>query len=584
MREAYNRPVRRLAPYLICLALAIPVALVATEVIQYSRNSLLENGRWVSVKPMMQIRILGARHFVFTRRALNRNRLDLSTWFGFHEVYLNRLLRLGSVEFDFRLDEGAHLTSVVGRTPKGFLGVRFSRHETFPTMLFRADRAGAFEETRPVGGIDLDHQWHRARLAFIDGLLEISLDGIRVASFEAADSGDQIIGFRGGLERTEVDNVIVRDAEERLLLKEGFRNRRGAWGVLATAVAILWLLLLGVRQLASRRERQSGDVRPEYWVGLTAFVLSVLAALFLVFDLYVWSSGYYYDLAGPVPAEWAGATRHRLETLRQRVFGIEVRHRTRPSRSAPELVGPLKRVRRSLTKWDLVTPYHPAPVAYSSAAPGSPRQVEESRILEVAAAETIRIAFIGTSQTAGVGAEVLTDTLVARIHRQLSTRIPSDIELWVVNFAIPGSSSGPLLTSYTERWAALQPDLLVAILSFNDRDLKTFDVNMRAFVEFIDSKGAQILLVLEPAFLNKSKRAPLSQRHDVLRSIGRSMETPVLDLQAYMDDPAVYDSGFLWWDRVHMTSYAQDLAATWLTDQILPYLEAVLAERELDPF
>ena len=115
---------------------------------------------------------------------------------------------------------------------------------------------------------------------------------------------------------------------------------------------------------------------------------------------------------------------------------------------------------------------------------------------------------------------------------------------------------------------------MVVNLSYNDRDAEEFDRNMRTLVELNESLGTETLFVLEAASLEKRDIAGLKQRHDVLRAVASSADLSVLDLYAYMNDSAIYDSGFLWWDQVHMTSYAQDLAATWLAEQIRPHLPA----------
>ena len=51
---------------------------------------------------------------------------------------------------------------------------------------------------------------------------------------------------------------------------------------------------------------------------------------------------------------------------------------------------------------------------------------------------------------------------------------------------------------------------------------------------------------------------------------------PVLDLHGHLSAPEVVDSGFLWWDYVHLSSYGHRRAAEWLAPQLLPELRALL--------
>jgi hypothetical protein len=49
-----------------------------------------------------------------------------------------------------------------------------------------------------------------------------------------------------------------------------------------------------------------------------------------------------------------------------------------------------------------------------------------------------------------------------------------------------------------------------------------------------------------------------------VRNVAGEFDAPVFDLYSYLNSDDVYDSGFLWWDSVHLSSYGQDLAAQWL--------------------
>ena len=87
---------------------------------------------------------------------------------------------------------------------------------------------------------------------------------------------------------------------------------------------------------------------------------------------------------------------------------------------------------------------------------------------------TIRVAFLGTSQTWGSGAERISETFVARCHGLLAQAL-GDISVETYNFSISGSNSTELLGKYAESWRFSQPDLLVINLSTNDRKSRYFD-------------------------------------------------------------------------------------------------------------
>ena len=54
------------------------------------------------------------------------------------------------------------------------------------------------------------------------------------------------------------------------------------------------------------------------------------------------------------------------------------------------------------------------------------------------------------------------------------------------------------------------------------------------------------------------------EKHESLEKVGAEYSIPLLDLHEFMAEPAIYDSGLIWWDQVHFTQYGHDLAAKFL--------------------
>ena len=48
----------------------------------------------------------------------------------------------------------------------------------------------------------------------------------------------------------------------------------------------------------------------------------------------------------------------------------------------------------------------------------------------------------------------------------------------------------------------------------------------------------------------------------------------LFDLNGYLAQPDVYDSGILWWDMIHLTSYGQHLAAELIARDIVDNIKA----------
>ncbi|HEY6364202.1 MAG TPA: SGNH/GDSL hydrolase family protein, partial [Candidatus Binatia bacterium] len=180
---------------------------------------------------------------------------------------------------------------------------------------------------------------------------------------------------------------------------------------------------------------------------------------------------------------------------------------------------------------------------------------------------TIRVAFVGTSQTYGAGAERISETFVARCHGLLAEAL-GDISVETYNFSISGSNSTELLGKYAESWRFAQPDLLVINLSTNDRHADTLTANLRTLVDQTRSIGSRVAFLLEPN-ATEVDHEPLQRKHSSIQRLGQELRVPVWNLDGYLSSDPVYDSGLMWWDKVHLTSYGHGVVAEWLAPQML---------------
>jgi lysophospholipase L1-like esterase len=173
-----------------------------------------------------------------------------------------------------------------------------------------------------------------------------------------------------------------------------------------------------------------------------------------------------------------------------------------------------------------------------------------------------RILMVGSSQTWGAGAAREQDTFVRRTEDLLN----SEGKLFeCINAGISGSYSRELLEIFREEWLALEPSIVVIDLSTNDEDGVAFAAALDEFATIDEQHDIDTILVLEP---NSAEAAPRSLRfHPTMREVGSRHYIAVLDLQEYLAEHR--DSGILWWDVVHPTSYGHQLIANRLAPAIL---------------
>jgi lysophospholipase L1-like esterase len=259
----------------------------------------------------------------------------------------------------------------------------------------------------------------------------------------------------------------------------------------------------------------------------------------------------------------------RVESLRSRIFRVEVGPWGLPIRKAFRIPEAL---RRSITRWDGVPLSGKGGIARFVEPTLEPVLLGDRDFpgLREKTGRTLRVGFLGTSQTYGSGAETISDTFVAGTHVRLAAAL-RDTVLEFYDFSIPGTTSGELTDRFMELWRISRPDLLVVNLSHNDSDAKVLTGNLRVLALEMKREGGEIVFVLEANTIERDGQH-LSARHAAVRKLGDELGVPVWDLHGYLSGDGIYDSGVLWWDEVHLTSYGQRLTADWLADRLFPLL------------
>jgi lysophospholipase L1-like esterase len=337
-------------------------------------------------------------------------------------------------------------------------------------------------------------------------------------------------------------------------------------------VAVISLLLIGLTTIPllrrhSPNEFKLGVFRCLMGLGVAVMVLSLLFG----FDYFFWSSRYPYKDYLPGGAH-AFAVTVQFEALRQKLFLY------------PKGVNafPLdEELSAAITRWDgdhrldggrfhLGKPIIFIDIVrYTREHPMVPEFLDEGQVraLPPKADRTIRVAFLGTSQTYGIGAERISETFVARCHGLLAQAL-GDISVETYNFSISGSNSTELLSKYAESWRFSRPELLLINLSTNDLKIDTLTANLRTLAHLARAAGGRVVFLLEPNAAEAKYRG-LQEKHSAIQRLGQELRVPVWNLDGYLSSDPVYDSGMMWWDKVHLTSYGHGVVAEWLAPQML---------------
>lgn len=189
--------------------------------------------------------------------------------------------------------------------------------------------------------------------------------------------------------------------------------------------------------------------------------------------------------------------------------------------------------------------------------------------------DAYRILVLGSSQTWGAGATRLDDVWVRQLERKLSAGAGRQVEC--LNAGVSGLTSSGVRESLDELLRT-EPDAVIINLSNNDVVPAELRANLDTVVAQLARRGIRAVLLLEP---NSPERRPtdslhgdLGVKHAAVRAVGNAYGVPVIDVHGYL--AGKQDSGFLWWDFVHLTSFGQRLVA----EKLAADLPALLPLRE----
>jgi lysophospholipase L1-like esterase len=538
----------------------LPLAALLTLTVLYSQNSLFLNDEWIVQKRMLKMGVFGADEYLLTRRPLARNVLDLGVYHGFQEVVLRQNFSPSQIKFKFEIPPKSYLDVTFNRSSNGFSGIRLSQHPSFPSVSYESEIDGKFLRQSPFRFPSLTAGWHDAEVSQSEQGLILRIDHGNPDLIIASQFESGQIGFRAGLNGAKIDHVVIKTTAG-TLVSPSFQNTK-KWA------KIFWfnfgvLLALGIILISFWRSQS-----PEKILSLISGLISTTfcVTLFLLFDFYYYSS---------VIPEENGITRilfnnpessHNPEVLRFMAFrrwyrisdgevisseGVKARGYPVEDRTwrGPIYCGPQKMECQSI---------EPTLQIHLRPSPRTP---------------LYRMLFIGSSQTVGAGAQDLTKTFFALTHSFLRANLPPKIGIESINMAISGATPSLLLNELKQTFLIYQPDLLVINLSNNgeEEDLE-FQSKIEDFIKYGQGLGAQVLLLQEANSSENEVSTRLTSRHAILKKLADRYKIQALPLHDFLNQPSLTESGSLWWDSVHMSSYGQRAVADWLAPKLLELL------------
>lgn len=538
-----------------CLFL-LPFAYILTSMVLYSQNSLYLNNKWIVKKRVMEMGVMGGDEFLLTRIPLYKNSLNLGRYFGNQTVLLRDKISPRSIKFRFIVPTDSHLDFLYNYDNKSFKGIRISNRLDLPSLLYESDLDGHFLKKKNLSFVINKTVWNSISLKTQSDKVVLSLNDKQTLILDSSFSAG-MIGFHSGLRGANIDDVEIR-TQSGSKINESFDNIKKEYPLFI--ILFSFFAVLGGTTLKIVRN----DLRKFFFIMIVFISTSTAtASLWFIFD--------YFYYSGLIPVK-NGITHDLFPTHKTTMLSFEeIRHAVFKSiyhlTSAPiishsglsERGYPLEQ----LWEGPIVCLYN---TDFCSALK-SPSHLRMSHHN----GKIYRVVFIGTSQTIGAGASELAKTFVVRNHFIVQKLLPKNIGFESINMAISGSNSKELYELYQKNYLALKPDLVIINLSNNDTN-EDFKISIINFLELNRLNKVKTLFLEEANSRESDQENELLANHKVLRELALKYNIPVLPLHDYLKSNDVFESGILWWDFVHLTSYGQELVAKWLAPKLIKEL------------
>lgn len=185
-------------------------------------HSLSRNGSWSSSKTALEKGVMGSWSFMLTYRALAGNQLNLGTWHGYQEIFLDKPLPYSKASFDFMLDENACLVIFYETNSDTLTAIRVSNNPAYDNALLRVVN-NRFIEKSDITIPELNPGWNSIILNLNDNNTTLTLnDGRNGITELPAVNNDAILGFRNYESSAIIDNVILAGMDGEILFRETF--------------------------------------------------------------------------------------------------------------------------------------------------------------------------------------------------------------------------------------------------------------------------------------------------------------------------------------------------------------------------
>lgn len=494
---------------------------------------------------------MGADEFMISRAPLFLNRLSLNSYFGYQEVVFHQTVNLEEFDFKMRIQAGGILHVILQKSQTITVYLRLSTRKELPSALVTYDVASASVTESPLPSFPLKNNWQNVRVTVNQSQALIEVDRHPYAEIPWIQNA-AYVGFKGDsdLRRLEIDEVALRapglNHLESFSPQGSFLKPFLSASVVLLAVGILVSFFsISVAQRA-------------------LLLLSVVSPLLYCFDKFYWTHLEICALTTPIQIHQRADTHfvQRLENWRY---------------TASEFFWP-RRV--AITTEEIFSRGYPEylvdrPIVCTDKCRDFSSREMVFGVAKSYDTKSLRVLFLGSSQTYGEGARTIDTTFFARHHQFLRKAFPQ-FEITTLNISLPSTTVSEMTDRFEEYYLPFQPDRIYLNMAFNDTPTG-YEERLNAVLDRLAK--FQVVLVTEPS----SDSGFVEMKHAVLRKLARERGIELVDAQSYMEKQNLHLNPLVWWDHVHLTDYGHRIVAERLAQDsnVTAWISKIRRDRSL---
>ncbi len=478
-------------------------------------NTLYKGDNWYGSKTKLAKGTPGGGAFLVSKNTLFDESLNLGFWHGHHEIISKREFSPRFISFSFNLEKGTYLAFEYNITPEKYDGVLISNDINFASKQFTAQADGKFIKSKA--------------LIFSVAQLINSNNNL----FQAY--------VQSGILSAYLNKTLIFEAPITNKTKIGFRSSSGQVSIDNVTVDDADLGLW-VEDFSNKRFGRFFF----FWI-----FLSILVIFVIIFFIFRKKNNIEFIL---VMASLNSFIIFGLINISDRYIFSKLYYTLPFERFLNADVGV----------------HFPNTMEFDVHVKKKMDEFYFSKFSD----RQFKVLFIGTSQTWGSGALNKEDAIPEQFLMRLQEKgFSSDLK--VFNMGIQGWNSRQLY-EYLETFGEKFPDYAVIILGRNDFYSGYFKESLEKLILLCKNKGLTAVLVQEGVFVNEMKNY-LEMNHLIQEELALKYSLKIIPLHRHLLDKR--ETGFLWWDEVHMTSYGMNLAADLLANELAGPIEEELIRK-----